>query len=215
MSTIIKYTNDNGNYITDQQASILKFYNKEFFINGNELKLIEKYGPQGRTNKNTILKGGEYYLSSQEDLQTIINQYSSTAPYWTFCHNKQTNSFGDVYWEYLFYENGELNTKGIQVINSEKLLIASCIIDMETNKFKGRRKYFYGDLNFYKRTEYESHFLSVSYDENDDVSDIYIYDDDYQSVDEFLSSTNSIHFDWLGNTYFHSFEPILPTTIIA
>ncbi|RYJ36698.1 hypothetical protein NU08_4306 [Flavobacterium anhuiense] len=215
MSTVIKHTNDSGNYITDQQVSFLQFYNKEFFINGNELKLIEKYGPQGRSNKSVVLKGGEYYLSPDEDLQLIINQHSTTAPYWTFCYNKQTNNYGDVYWEYLFYKNGELDVKGRQVFNNEKLLIASCTIDLETNQLKNRRKFFYGDLNFYKRNEYESHFLSVSYNENNDVSDIYIYDDDYQSVNEFLSSTNSIHFDWLGNTYFHSFEPILPTTIIA
>nr|WP_199000523.1 hypothetical protein [Flavobacterium sp. ASV13] len=215
MSTVIKYTNDSGNYITDQQVSFLQFYNKEFFINGNELKLVEKYGPQGRSNKNVVLKGSEYYLSPDEDLQLIINQYSTTAPYWTFCYNKQTNNYGDVYWEYLFYKNGELDVKGRQVFNNEKLLIASCTIDVETNQLKNRRKFFYGDLNFYKRNEYESHFLSVSYNENNDVSDIYIYDDDYQSVNEFLSSTNSIHFDWLGNTYFHSFDPILPTTIIA
>lgn len=212
MSTNIKYTNQDGNYITSQQVANLKFFNKEFFYN-DQLKIVEIYSPQGRTN-NIILKGGDYYLSSEENLETIINQYASTGNYWTFFYNNQNNNLGDSYWEYLFYNKGELETKGIKVFNNEKLLIASCTIDLETNEMDNQRKYFYGDLNIYKRTEYECHFLSVSY-ENNDVSDIYIYDDDYQSVDEFLASVSSKYFNWLLHPYFHNFMPMLPSEIIA
>ena len=176
MSTNIKYTNQDGNYITDQQVLNLKFYNKEFF-NNNELKIVEKYGPQGRTNK-IVLKGGDYYLSSNEDLQMIIDEYKSTGSSWTFFYNKQKNNAEDVFWKYLFYKEGELNVSGMKVFNKEKLLIASCTINLENNQVENQRKYFYGDLNIYKRTEYNSPFLSVFY-ANNEVSDIYIYDDDY------------------------------------
>jgi len=212
MSTNIKYTNQDGNYITDQQVLNLKFYNKEFF-NNNELKIVEKYGPQGRTNK-IVLKGGDYYLSSNEDLQMIIDEYKSTGSSWTFFYNKQKNNAEDVFWKYLFYKEGELNVSGMKVFNKEKLLIASCTINLENNQVENQRKYFYGDLNIYKRTEYNSPFLSVFY-ANNEVSDIYIYDDDYQSVDEFLSSHDSTYFDWISHNYFHSFEPILPTGLIV
>ncbi|KRB56734.1 hypothetical protein [Flavobacterium sp. Root186] len=213
MNTNIKYTNQDGNYITSQQVANLKFFNKEFFYN-NELKMVQKYGSKGRTN-NIILKGGDYYLSSDENLETIINQYASTGNYWTFFYNNQSNNLGDSYWEYLFYNKGELETKGVKVFNSEKLLIASCTIDLKTNEMDDQRKYFYGDLNIYKRNEYEYPFLSVFYDENNDVRDIYIYDDDYQSVDEFLSSDNARYFNWISHPYFHNFAPMLPISSIV
>lgn len=207
MTPDIKYKDYDGNYITEEQVSNLKFYTKDFF-NNDELKLVQKYGPKGRTNE-IILHGGEYYLSAIEDLQIISNKYKSTGNYWTFFYNKQQNNLEDVYWEYHFYEKGELHRSGIKVFNTDNLLIASCTIDLETNEIDNKRKYFYGDLNIYKRPDYESHFLSVSYDTNNDVSDIYIYDDDYQSVDEFLTSFNSKYFDWASHTYFHSFMPIM------
>ncbi|MBJ2125345.1 hypothetical protein [Flavobacterium sp. IB48] len=213
MNTNIKYTNQDGNYITNQQVENLKFFNKEFFYN-NELKMVEIYAPQGRTN-NIILDGGDYYLSSNENLETIISQYASTGNNWTFFYNNQNNNLGDSYWEYLFYNKGELETKGIKVFNNEKLLIASCTINLETNEIDEQRKYFYGDLNIYKRNEYRYPFLSVFYDENNNVRDIYIYDEDYQSVDEFLSSASSKYFDWNSHPYFHNFTPILPVEIIA
>lgn len=209
----IKYTDQEGNCITNQQVPNLRFYNKEFY-NHNELKKVEKYGTKGRTN-DIILKGGDYYLSSVEDLQTIVNQHKYTGNYWTFFHNKKKNDFGDVYWEYLFYSDGELKASGIKVFNNEKLLIASCTINLETNLIENKRKYFFGDLNTYKRPRYEYHFLSVSYDTDDNVSDIYIYDDDYQSVDEFISSYNSKYFDWMSHSYFHTFDPMLPTGLIV
>ncbi|RKR04833.1 hypothetical protein C8C83_4166 [Flavobacterium sp. 90] len=207
MTSNIKYKDFDGNYIPEQKVSDLKFYSKEFF-NNDELKLVEDYGPKGRTNE-IILRGGEYYLSADEDLQTIVNQHKSTGNYWSFFYNKQQNSLGDTCWEYHFYKKGELNRSGIKVFNTDNLLIASCTIDLETSEIDNKRKYFYGDPNIYKRPEYESHFLSVSYHRNNDVSDIYIYDDDYQSADEFLASFDSKYFDWALHPYFHSFMPIM------
>ncbi len=207
MTSDIKYKDYYGNYIAEQKVSDLKFYSKEFF-NNDELKLVEDYGPKGRTNE-IILRGGEYYLSADEDLQVIVNQYKSTGNHWIFFYNKQQNNLGDTYWEYHFYEKGELNRSGIKVFNTDNLLIASCTIDLETNEIDNKRKYFYGDPNIYKRPEYESHFLSVSYHINNDVSDIYIYDEDYQSADEFLASFDSKYFDWASHPYFHSFMPIM------
>jgi len=207
MTSYIKYKDYYGNYIAEQKVSDLKFYSKEFF-NNDELKLVEDYGPKGRTNE-IILRGGEYYLSADEDLQTIVNQHKYTGNHWIFFFNKQQNNLGDTSWEYHFYEKGELNRSGIKVFNNDNLLIASCTIDLATNEIGNKRKYFYGDPNIYKRPEYESHFLSVSYHTNNDVSDIYIYDEDYQSADEFLASFDSKYFDWASHTYFHSFMPIM------
>ncbi|PIF29837.1 hypothetical protein CLU81_0221 [Flavobacterium sp. 9] len=208
MTSDIKYKDYYGNYIAEQKVSDLKFYSKEFF-NNDELKLVEDYGPKGRTTE-IILRGGEYYLSADEDLQTIVNQHKYTGNHWIFFFNKQQNNLGDTCWEYHFYEKGELNRSGIKVFNNDNLLIASCTIDLETNEIDNKQKYFYGDPKIYKRPEYESHFLSVSYHANNDVSDIYIYDDDYQSADEFLASYDSKYFDWSSHTYFHSFMPIMP-----
>ena len=212
MSTTIKYTNQDFEPITEQQVGFLKFYNKQFFVN-NELKKIERYGPLGRTN-TIILIGGEYYLSDNEDIQVTINQYISSARYWTFYYNKQTNSFGDTYHDIISFKEGLLDYKTRQVTNNEGQLIAFCSIDIATGQIDDRRKMFYGDINVYKRVYYDSKFLSVSYEDND-ISGIYIYDEDYQSVSEFLSSSFSQYFDWMSHTYYHSFEPMLPTGVIA
>lgn len=211
MGTIIKYTNSDYQPITEQQKELLKFYNKQFFVN-NDLKKIEMYGTQGRTN-DIILKGGEYYLAQGEELHSIISQYISIGSHWIFYYDKQTNAFGDIYWEYVLYENQVLKRKGRHVFNIEGLLIASCTIDLITNEIEDRKKYFYGDINFYKRLSYKDIFLNVSYNDNE-VEQIYIFDENYDLA-EFLSSPDAIKFDWNSHTYYHDFVPMLPTGLIV
>lgn len=212
MNTTIKYTNSDYQPITEQQKGLLKLYNKQFFVN-NELKKIEAYGPLGRTD-SVILKRGEYYLSDDENLQDIINQYIMTAKSWTFYYNKQSNSFGDTFYDLISYKEGVLCSKSRLVNNVLGQEIAFCEIDIETGQIDGRRKKFYGDINVYKRYSIDSRFLSVFYDENG-IRDIYIYDEDYQSVSEFLSSPFSADFDWMAHPYYHSFDPMLPTQQIV
>jgi hypothetical protein len=212
MSTTIKYTNSDYQPINEQQKELLKFYNKQFFLN-NELKKVELYGPLGRTTE-IILQGIAYYLSDNEDLQSIINQYKSSVKILTIYYNKQTNSFGDTYYDLISYKNEVLDFKTKLVTNALGQEIAFCEIDIETDQIKGRRKKFYGDINIYKRLSVDSRFLSVHYDDNG-ISDIYIYDEDYQSVGEFLSSSFSADFDWTAQPYYHNFEPMLPTGLIV
>jgi len=211
MSTIIKYTNSDSEPINIQQVSSLRFYNKQIFEDG-ELKKIEKYGTYKRTD-DIILKGGEYYLSPGENLETIIDQYSSTAAYWDFLFNKQINEFGDIYREYVSYKNGVLDGKGRQVHNNEGLLIASCTVDINTNQLDNERKYFYGDINIYRRADYKTSYISISY-ENNEVRQIYVEEENYL-LSEFLMSFQANVFIWNDNPYYHHFEPMLSNSPIV
>lgn len=208
MSTTIKYTNEDNEPITNQQLNVSEPHNKHFYEN-NKLKKIEQYRFIER-GKKFVLRGVEYYLSGQENLQDIINEYVSENLYhFVVLYNNQTNSFGDQYWEYNIYTWLALTRKGKKVFTNEGLLIASCSIDINTELISDRRKNFYGDKSIYKRLSYEDEFLSVTYN-NPDVRGIYVGDDDY-ILEEFLDSQYADVFVWNDHPYYHSFEPMLPT----
>ena len=207
MSLEIKYTNEDNEPITMQQLNVLEPHNKHFYEN-NKLKKIEQYRFIER-GKKFVLRGVEYYLSSQENLNAITNEYVNENLYrFVVWHNNQTNSFGDQYWECNIYERLALKIKGKRVFNNEGLLIASCSIDINTGLISDRRKNFYGDKSIYKRLSYEDEFLSVTYN-NSDVRGIYVGDDDY-ILTEFLASQHEEVFVWDDHPYYHSFEPMLP-----
>ena len=89
MNITIRYTNSDFQPITLQQAMILKIYNKESY-EGGKLKTVENYGFKDRSRTDVILKGGEYYLNKNENLQTIVACLANTAKYWNFSiMNKQ------------------------------------------------------------------------------------------------------------------------------
>ncbi|MEE1898781.1 hypothetical protein V1389_10565 [Flavobacterium rakeshii] len=210
MTTTIKYTNSDGVLVSLEQAERLKFYNKETYNNGL-LKKIEKFGLKNRDSDETLLRSIEYYLDTDEVFEDIVNQYITTVKYLYVYYDMITNTNGDVYYEYVLYTYGNIDFKRRKVVNNEGLLLAICLVDLNTNEIKKQAKYFYGDLSIYKRVNYEDPFLVISY-ENDEVSTLYIYDNDY-TLSEFLSSDISNVFIWNDYPYYHNFLPMLPEDI--
>ncbi|MBP4136948.1 hypothetical protein [Flavobacterium geliluteum] len=207
MATMIKYTNTDFEEITQQQVSKSKEYHKETYENG-ELKLIQKYWMKGR-NVETSYNGGEYYLSLDENLEDIINQYLPIGISWFFYYNKVTNANNDEKWEYQFFHKGILDRKGVEVYNKNGELLASCIKDLLTNDIKEKRKYFYGDLNIFKRIDYKYPYYTFNYEDNG-IDTIFVHDEDYR-LNEFLASNEMSIFPWNDHSYYHDFEPLLPT----
>ncbi|AYN04218.1 hypothetical protein [Flavobacterium sp. 140616W15] len=137
---MIKYTNTDFEEITQQQIDKSKEYHKETYENG-ELKLIQKYWFKGRKGEISY-SGGEYYLSPDENLDNIINQYLPIGISWFFYYNKETNANNDEKWEYQFFYNGILERKGIEVYNKNGQLLASCIKDLITNEIDEKENIF-------------------------------------------------------------------------
>ena len=208
MNTEIKYTNTFNKPITNQQLNLSEPHHKHFYVDG-KLKKIEMYD-YFRSDVELVLYGVEYFLSGNENLNDIINEYVSENLYhFVVWYNNQTNSFGDQYWEYNIYTWLAITVKGKKVFNNESLLIASCSININTGLIDDRRKYFYGDISIYERLEYEEEFLSVNYDDSD-LEEIYVGDDDF-ILEEFIDSQYADVFVWNDHPYYHSFEPMLPT----
>ncbi|MFP9113690.1 hypothetical protein ACLI1A_07090 [Flavobacterium sp. RHBU_3] len=212
MSTVIKYTNNDSEQISLQQIMLLKSYNKETYVN-SELKLVERLQVSRKTSE-TYVVSGEYYLSNDEDLQTVIDQHLPLARDWHFYYNKQSNSNGDIFWEYLFYEYGLLNEKGKLVLNSDNLLLSFCKVNIDTNQITDKRKNFYGDINIYQRSNYKYPYLTVFYYQDNSVSEIYIDDEDF-SLNDFLLDPYADIFVWNDHPYYHSFDPMLPNDDIV
>jgi hypothetical protein len=217
MSTIIKYKNREEQIINEQQTRLIRLYNKETYIN-NELKFVHFF----KNIKNVQEPqwwGGEYYLSENEDKQTIINEYISIGRSWTFYYDKEISPDGNyTKWKYEIYYNGVLDRKSIEVYDQERLLIAACYVDLETNELYHKRKMFYGDINFYKRVDYRGCYLSVSYLDDNSVDKIYYADNDLDDIDfvEFYNShPELVRFDWVAHPYYHSFDPMMPTGMIV
>lgn len=204
---MIKYTNTDFEEITQQQINKSKEYHKETYENG-ELKLIQKYWFKGRKGEISY-SGGEYYLSPDENLDNIINQYLPIGISWFFYYNKETNANNDEKWEYQFFYNGILERKGIEVYNKNGQLLASCIKDLITNEIDEKRKYFYGDINVFKRINSKYAYYTFNY-ENHEIETIFVHDEDYR-LNEFLVSDEMNIFSWNNHPYYHNFAPLLPT----
>ncbi|KRB53743.1 hypothetical protein [Flavobacterium sp. Root186] len=90
-------------------------------------------------------------------------------------------------------------------------LLASCIKDLITNEIEEKRKYFYGDLNVFKRLDYKYPYYTFNYEDNG-IDTIFVHDEDY-SLNEFLASDEMSIFPWNDRAYYHKFEPELPTDV--
>jgi hypothetical protein len=156
MSTTIKYTNFHGEPISEKQLEMSDSYSKQIYEN-NVLKKIEDYVIASRINQNVVLRGGEYYLSPSENLQTVLNELLPTARRWTIYFDRQTNSFGDYYWEYRQYNDGVLERNYKEVFNALNQMILESEIDVETNQVLSKRKSFYGNPNGVTSEEDEVH----------------------------------------------------------
>jgi hypothetical protein len=217
MVTKIEYKNYNDEVITSQQADLL-ISHWEYIYENNQLKKFVKYGPTSRTDKTKILWGGGYYLSENEDYQTIVNQYKDTGKsrFWYFYLPKQINAFGYYSIEWHKYEKGIIDMKRIEGYDSLNEQIMSCQPDTSSNQIFGKSKYLETPLI---RQKYDSGLLIEYDDDNDTIIEKVVAgwegDLTYYSIEDFIDSGINDVFNWDGNPYYHSFQPMLPSGIIV
>ncbi|GAB1347444.1 hypothetical protein [Cloacibacterium normanense] len=215
MSTYIKYTNGDNKIVTEQQLSMLTEFNHHTYDKEtNELKKIEKFIRNYKT-KQVEQRGGEVFVSSNDDLNDIINNHIGIGILsrgWTFYYNKQSNNKGDVQWEFVTYIKGVLKDKGIFVFDNKGREIVSCSIDLLSGDRTSKRKCFFGDpaIFFYSFGDENIPNIVFRYNDDNSIREVFYYDDDY-TLDEFLANEKIMaQFPWDQHTYFHSFEPMLP-----
>ena len=212
MSTYIKKTNEDGKFITDQQATMLYTYNNNIYDSvTNTLNKVEFFFVDRKTGEHKQW-GGAVYLIDGKDLDTSVNQHIEIGKSWTFYYNKQTNNNGDVQWEFVTYIKGILEDKGIFVFDNKDRKIASCWVDITTGQKTNKWKCFFGDpaIFAYEFGSEDSANFEFTYRDDDTIKEVFNYDDDY-TLDEFLANEEIMaQFPWNQHTYFHSFEPMLP-----
>jgi len=211
MSTIIEYSDGNFRPITIQQMQLADEIFKHTYVDG-ELRLIEKYRTVG-LEKKKVQFGGEYYLQSEENLQEIIATHVHTAKSWMFYFNKEVNTYQDEKWEFELYINGVLKRRGGEVYDIQERLIASYYKDLVTDVRTDRRKHFYGNPTIFQRyTDWLPSYTFTYGDDDLEVENVYFGDWDL-SLPDFLDDDDEMTiFPWNDHPYYHSFEPLLPTT---
>ncbi|EJL75366.1 hypothetical protein [Chryseobacterium populi] len=217
MGTYVKITNIDNKEISDQQLNMLSEYNRHFFDEfTHELLKIEKFSKNFRTQEIGQI-GGEVYVLPTENLNTVINNYinnTSIGTSWVFYHNKQTNNNGDVKWDYFFYRKGILNDKGIVVYDDKNREIASCRIDLLTDQKIDKCKKFYGDPSVFDYEFGNEMIPNIKFwynDSDNNIKDITFYENEYL-LNDFLADSDIMQkFPWNQHSYYHLFEPILPS----
>lgn len=135
MSIEIKYFNLMGNSITQQEAQEEGGdYRAAQYIN-NQLKKVDcfEYG---------ILDNGEYYLSPDEELITVLNDFSSVWKWGIFYVNKQI--FGQYsVWNWEIYKGLTKIDMGRTVFDNQGREIAYEIVDMISLSVKYTIKKYY------------------------------------------------------------------------
>ncbi|PIF45183.1 hypothetical protein CLU96_2184 [Chryseobacterium sp. 52] len=211
--TYIKYTDENNNEILKEQLEKFSEFNCLIYdYNTNELKKIERFSKNYRTQQVEQL-GGEVYLSVDENLPEVINNHIDIGAFgkpWTFYYHKETNDKGETQWDSILYRNGSLQGKGSFVFDHRNRKLAGCAIDLltaiKTDKFKN----FYDDT-FLFDDEFENETIPTikfTYNENDHVEEIFFQDEEF-SLRDFLDNDEiTAKFPWKENAYYHSFEPM-------
>lgn len=160
---MIQYTNIQNQPVTEQQFQSMQEY-KIFNIEDStgKVKLIEK---KRVVNKIGIMRSFEYFLSPNEDKNTIIQEYINKEHFYgiTIFMNKQS-AYGFDLWEYEYYpKNGILSSKGKDVFDINNRIIASVSTNVQTDEveyFPNPNKYLYFDS------------LTLTYDDPEDDDDI-------------------------------------------
>ncbi|WP_316768704.1 hypothetical protein [Pedobacter frigiditerrae] len=212
MSTIIKYTNTNGENITSQQLSNVKDYDKKLYIDG-VLKRVETYF-DGELNYGT------YYLSLDEDKQGIVSEFSTIWRDVEIYFN--TLTFGDFTskdWE--VYRDASIVLKGKTIFDNQNREVARQIVDVNSLEVKSTEKTFY--LTSYGSFTNEDdipRFGEFNFYYNADSTEIKVHINlpDYEFGDYIISSNQDIFddpwisplFEWIDHPYYHNALPLIP-----
>ena len=211
MGINIKYKNDMGSFIAEQQAKELNEYSKITYEDG-EVKTITEFVKLRTKAQKTI----SYFLAVGESKIDIVQENTSITDN-TSCliyFNKQTKNGFNV-WDIEEYNSeGILRFKSKEAYDNKHRLVFMGKFNNDTDILEsGSFKFYY--LNKYE-DEYKDRLLKITYDEHGDVDVIIDINDHFDyykapSLDEFLADdVGQILFPWNEHPYYHSAYPFLP-----
>ena len=212
MSTTIKYKNLYDEDITLQQLPNVENYDKLQFENGN-VKRIDSY-------YDKKLDSGTYYLSSTEDKQAIVLEFSNI---WIsteiYLNTQSMGSFILREWE--TYGGTNLISKGKTLFDNQDRRIATESLDINSSQTKSIEKVFYLTI----RAEFididglpDFGQLSFYYKEDLTIVEINLpgfEDDNYRIIDNENILNNLLIrplFKWEDHPYYHNASPLIPNT---
>ncbi|NTE00506.1 hypothetical protein G6M26_23445 [Agrobacterium tumefaciens] len=213
MSTTIKYKNLYGEDITLQQLPNVADYDKLQYENGN-VKRIDSY-------YDKKLDSGTYYLSSNEDKQAIVLEFSniwmSTEIY------LNTQSMGNfILREWEAYGGTNLLSKGKTLFDNQDRRIATEFLDINSSQIKSVEKKFYLTLrDEFIDTDGLPDFGQLSFYYKEDLTIVEINllgfeDDNYRITDNENILNNLLIrplFKWEDHPYYHSASPLIPNSL--
>jgi hypothetical protein len=209
METTVKYLDEHGVNITEQQCSILEGYSKITYID-NVIKQKEEFGTSRRYGESRFV---EYFMDRSENKSDILQSYADGK---TACslrlNGKSQNGF--TQWDNEDYSiDGVLKWKGNQVYDSAQRLVMYRDLDASTEAFSRGAKILYVDWLSHESHESGDILARFYYDYSGNIIDIgdpgiRLGDGDAMTLDYFLMAAPD--FLWEQHPYFHSLTPYLP-----
>ena len=206
MAITVKYLDDYGVNITEQQCSILEGYSKITYID-NVIKKKEEFWHSRRFGESKFV---EYFMARSENKQDVLKAYSDSKTSCFLVFNDRSQN-GFTQWDFEHYTKaGILKWKGNRVYDSAQRLVMYCDLDANTETFLNGAKILYD--NWFSNES--SHILArFEYDYAGNLihvadPEIRLGDGDLMTLDYFLMAAPD--FLWEQHPYFHSLTPSLP-----
>ncbi|WP_026904658.1 hypothetical protein [Pedobacter glucosidilyticus] len=220
MNTEIKYKNYFDEILTPQQV---KHLNDEYFKEYYEYGFLKKREEFSATNE---LEHGEYFLSLNENINDVINEFKNVCKTGTYYFNKQLGQ-GFSLWQYVYYTGVSQLSKGKIVYNTEGKLIAHQEINhLNDQIIRTRKTYYLSNLDgFPDFDDLVARYGTLQFNYNHssllpgeicvwvnltgfDHKEYYIKNNQNIFNHFMLSSL----FPWTSHPYYHSASLLLPTS---
>lgn len=194
MTETIQYKNSFGALITKEQAQLSGEYQKFILVN-NTLKIRESYS-------SNRLKKSYYYMDNNENLNSLIAQYSSHEQEASFIE-KVSEQNGFKVFAGNTYLKGVLTDKTKWVQNIQGYTIMMQWIDINTNlvRLTEKRHRDANDDAIYIFEYNDNGVLTWVHDEREDHGGSY---------EASTLNDPEVNFDWTGLSYFQAAAPIIP-----
>ncbi len=201
MNTVIKYKNNRGTFVTQQQSMLLKDYSKLYFID-HELKKEEKF-------LDRIPLNGLYYLNNSENPLSIVNQLNPNFS-WTFLTKTILNGYS-IFESKAFDSSLQLKPKYYKkVFNTNEKHIATIMFDSQTNTPLGGIKIF----RFWEDEEILFNFNDEGIVRKISISNMILSNEmTYYDLSGFLDEIDEFVGDIITQEqldYFTNLEPLVP-----
>jgi hypothetical protein len=210
MSTSIIYKQHLGTILTPQQILIQDDYTKEVYENG-VLKRIE-YFQDFKISYSLI------FLSPNESIIDIVDQYKNHDYGNIFCYNKQQVGTYTV-WDFEEYNGTIIKEKGKRVFDLMWREICMQSIDIATLEVISTEKIFYlNNFDHFNTPTDLPDYGTIHFSYKQDKIIVYIGLLDYELDSYIITPENNILlnsdiselFSWENETYYHSAEPLIP-----